>query len=123
MWDFRKVFWSFLTNRKNFMQRNSIQYMVIIEISIKRKETDYINNNLNILPINEELSKLELKKTQMDFDATSLYPSAMRDENSVYPKIESGFWFKLDINVVHVEELNNRTFNQDGNEFAILRMK
>ena len=30
----------------------------------------------------------------MDFDATSLYPSAMCDENSVYPKTESGFVFK-----------------------------
>ena len=34
----------------------------------------------------------------MDFDATSLYPSASNDEISVYPKIESGFPFKLHIN-------------------------
>ena len=36
----------------------------------------------------------------MDFDATNLYPSAMYDENSVYPKIESGFAFKLFMNDV-----------------------
>ena len=27
----------------------------------------------------------------MDFDATCLYPSAMWDEKSVYPKKETGF--------------------------------
>ena len=31
----------------------------------------------------------------MDFDATSLYPSAMYDEKSVYPKIKSGFALNL----------------------------
>ena len=30
----------------------------------------------------------------MDYDATSLYSSAMWDEKSVYPKIENGFAFK-----------------------------
>ena len=30
----------------------------------------------------------------MDFVATSLYHSAIRDENSVSPKIETGFAFK-----------------------------
>ena len=59
----------------------------------------------------------------MDFDATSLYPSAMWDENSVYPKIESGFAFKPHMNNVYVEAFNNQTFNQDGDESAILRIK
>ena len=30
----------------------------------------------------------------MDFDAISLYPSAMGDKNLMYPKIEHGFAFK-----------------------------
>ena len=30
----------------------------------------------------------------MDFDSTSLYPSAMWDEKSVYLKIETGFALK-----------------------------
>ena len=59
----------------------------------------------------------------MDYDATSPYPSAMWDENSVYPKIESGFAFKPHMNNVYVETFNNQTFNQDGDEFAILRIK
>ena len=59
----------------------------------------------------------------MDFDAASLYPSAMWDENSVYPKIETGFAFKPHMNIVYVEAFNNQTFNQDGDESAILRIK
>ena len=56
----------------------------------------------------------------MDYDAKSLYPSAMWDENSVYPKIETGLTLKTDLNDVYLEAFNNQTFNQDGDEFAIL---
>ena len=49
------------------------EYRNIIQI----EKAKYINNKLNILPIRERLSKLDLNKTQMDYDATSLYPSAM----------------------------------------------
>ena len=59
----------------------------------------------------------------MDFDATSLYPSAMWDENSVNPKIGTGFAFKPDMNDVYVEAVNIRTFNEDGDESAILTIK
>ena len=47
----------------------------------------------------------------------------MWDHNSVYPKIESGFCFKPDMNDVYVEVFNNQTFNQDGDESAILGIK
>ena len=50
-------------------------------------KTDFINKKLIMLPSHKELSKLDSNTTQMDFDATSLYPSAMWDENSVYPKL------------------------------------
>ena len=59
----------------------------------------------------------------MHFNATSLYPSAMYNEKSVYPKVESGFAFKLYMNIVYVEAFNIQTFNQDGNESAILKIK
>ena len=59
----------------------------------------------------------------MDFDATSLYPNAMWDEKSVYPKTKTGFAFKPHMNVVYVEAFNNQTFNQDGDESAKLRKK
>ena len=59
----------------------------------------------------------------MDFDATSLYPNAMYDENSVYPKIESGFAFKPYMNDVYVKSFNDQTFNQDADESAITKLK
>ena len=76
-----------------------------------------------MLSIHKELSKLDSSKTQMDFDETSFYPSAMWDENSVYPKIETGFAFKPHMNHVYVGAFNTQTFNQDGDESAILRLK
>ena len=76
-----------------------------------------------MLSNHKELSKLNSNKTQMDFDATSLYPSAMWDEKSVYPKIETGFVFKPDMNDVYVEAFNNQSFNEDGEESAILTIK
>ena len=39
------------------------------------------------------LKKIKFTDVMMDFDATSLYTSALYDEKSVYPKIESGFAF------------------------------
>ena len=65
-----------------------------------KEKTEYINNKLNMLPIHEELSKLDLNETQLDYDATNLYRHAMWDQNSVNPKKESGFVFKPDMNDV-----------------------
>ena len=89
----------------------------------EEERTENINKELNKLPIHKKLQKLNLNDVMMDFDATSLYPSAMWDENSVYPKTESGFAFKPHMNNVYVEAFNNQTFNQDGDESAILRIK
>ena len=55
----------------------------------------------------------------MDFDATCLYPSAMYNEKSVSPKLESDFAFKPHMNDVYVEAFNNQTYHQVGNESAI----
>ena len=59
----------------------------------------------------------------MDFDATSFYPSAMWEEDPVYPKTETGFDFKPDKNDVYVEAFNDKTFNQNDNESPILTIK
>ena len=89
----------------------------------EKEKTDYINKKLNKLAIHKKLSKLYSYKTQMDFDATSLYPSAMWDQNSVYPKKETGFVFKPHTNDIYIEAFNNQTFNEDGDESAILTIK
>ena len=87
----------------------------------EEERTEHINRELNKLPIHKKLQKLDVNDVMMDFDATSLYPSAMWDEKSVYPKIESGFAFKPHMNNVYVEAFNNQTFNEDGDESAILK--
>ena len=56
----------------------------------------------------------------MDFDATSLYPSAMWDKDSVYPKIESRVAFEPHMKKTFA--FNNQTFNQDADKSAILRI-
>ena len=89
----------------------------------EEERTDHINKELNKLAIHKKLQKLNFNDVMMDFDATSLYPSAMWDEKSVYPKIETGFAFKPHMNNVYVEAFNNQTFNQDGDESAFLRRK
>ena len=57
----------------------------------------------------------------MDFHATSLYPFAVYDERSVYPKIETGCAFKPHMNNVYAKAFNDQTFNQNVNESAILK--
>ena len=89
----------------------------------EEERTEHNNKELNKLPLNKILQKLNFDDVMMDFGATSLYPSAMWDENSVYPKIESGFAFEPHKNIVYVEAFNNQTFNQVGHESAILRIK
>ena len=58
-----------------------------------------------------------------DFDSTSLYPSAMYGDISLYPKIETGFAFKPHMNDVYVKLFNDQIFNQDGDQCAILKLK
>ena len=91
--------------------------------NIQTDKTDFINNKLNLLAIQEHFSKLDINNIQMDFDATCLYPSAIWDENSVYLKIETGFVFKPHMNDVYGEAFKIQNFNQDGNESAILKIK
>ena len=49
----------------------------------QKERNKYINNQLSKLPLHEQLQKLNLNDDMMDFDATSLYLSAMWDQNSV----------------------------------------
>ena len=113
-----------------FLNKYEIQYTKEFDSNyddyreIDQKETEkYVNRKLNMLSIHKKFFKLDSNKTQMDFDATSLYPSAMWDENSVYPKIETGFAFKPHMNHVYVEAFIKQTFNQDGDGSAILTIK
>ena len=55
-----------------------------------------------------------------DFDAVSLYPSAMGDEKSIYPRIETGYAFTEDMKDELLEKFNNQNFSKGS---AILKIK
>ena len=79
----------------------------------------YINEKLSQLPIHDKLKKLDINDVLMNFDATSLYPSAMWDNESIYPRIESGYHFTPDMNDEIVQKFNTQTFTQGS---AILKV-
>ena len=54
-----------------------------------------------------------------DCDAVSLYPSATWDENSNYPRIETGYAFTKDMNNEIVKKFNTGNFTQGS---AVLRI-
>ena len=89
----------------------------------QEERTISINLKLKKIPKLEKLQKLNLNDVMMDFDATSLYPSAIWVENSNHPIKETGFAFKPDMNETYADAFNNQTFNEDGNESVILRIK
>ena len=121
--EFIEKYFKFLNiYEKQYAKEFDSKYDEYRDIDQKEKEK-YVKKKLNMLSIHKELSKLNSNKTQMDFDATSLYPSAMWDENSVYPKIETGFVSKPNMNHVYVVAFNSQTFNEDGDESAILTIK
>ena len=89
----------------------------------QEERTKDINNKLSKLPRHEQLQKLNLDDVIMHFGATSLYPSTMWDIKSVYRKIEIGFSFKPHMNKTYVDAFKNQSYNQDGNESAVLTIK
>ena len=121
--DILEKYFKFLNKyEKEYEKEFNSKYNDYRDIDQEEKQK-YVNKKLNMLPIHKKLSKLDSNKTQMDFDATSLYPSAMWDAKSVYPKIENGFAFKPHMNDVYVEAFNNQSFNENGDESAILTKK
>ena len=121
--DILEKYFEFLNkHEKEYEKEFDSKYNDYRDINPKEKEK-YVDEKLNKLPIHKELSKLDSNKTQMSYDATSLYPSAMWDCNSVYPKIETGFVFKPHMNKTYVEAFNSQTFNEDGDESGILTIK
>ena len=86
----------------------------------EEEKEEFINKKLGNLRLHKLLQRIELVHLLWDFDAVSLYPSAMWDENSIYPRIETGYAFTRDMNNELVEKFNNQTFTQGS---AILKIK
>ena len=81
---------------------------------------NYVKKTLGEFPIHILIQELSLNDLLWDFDAVSLYPSAMSGSKSIYPRIETGYAFKPDMNDELVEKFNNQTFTQGS---AILKIK
>ena len=87
--------------------------------NVEEKEK-YINEKLSELRLHKIIKRIELIHLLWDYDAVSLYPSAMWDEKSIYPRIETGYAYKRDMNDELVEKFNTSNFNQGS---AILKIK
>ena len=87
--------------------------------NVEEKQS-YINEKLSELRLHKIIKRSELIHLLWDFDAVSLYPSAMWDEKSIYPRIETGYAYTRDMNDELVEKFNTRNFNQGS---AILKIK
>ena len=81
---------------------------------------NFINKKLSELPIHQFLQRLSLIDLMWDCDCVSLYPSAMWDKKSIYPRIETGYAVTKDMIDVLVEMFNNQTFTKG---YAILKVK
>ena len=80
----------------------------------------YIIQKLSSLRLHKLLQRLELVHLLWDFDANSLYPSAMWDEKSIDPKIETGYAYTRDMNEELVNKFNTGNFIQGS---AFLKIK
>ena len=56
-----------------------------------RKRKKSINEKLGKLPIHQRIKQIELDELLWVFDAVSLHPSAIWDENSFFPQTETGY--------------------------------
>ena len=103
---------------KVFEKEYEDQFNEYRDENIEYKEK-YINEKLSDLPIHQLIGQLKTIELLWDFDCVSVYPSAMWDKNSVYPKIETGYAFTRDMNDELVEKFYNETFTQGSAIFKI----
>ena len=104
---------------KIFQKEYESQFNDYRDENLEEKE-QYNNKKLSQLPIHQLLKQLQFIDLLWDFDCTSLYPSAMWDKSSIYPKIQTGNPFTPDMNDELVTKFNNQTFTLRS---AILKIK
>ena len=104
---------------KNFEKEYESKFNCYRDEDEEEKEK-YINGNLSQLPVHQLLKQSSLNDLLWSFDGNSLYPSAMWDENSISPKIETGYVFTPDMNDELVEKFNTSKFTRGS---AILKIK
>ena len=104
---------------KIFEKEYEIQFNDYRDGDIEEKEK-YINEKLSEPRLHKIIKRIELIELLWDFDAVSLYPTATWDENSIYPRIETGYAYMRDMNDTFVEMFNNQTFTRGS---AILKIQ
>ena len=71
-----------------------------------------MNEKISKLPNHQLKQQIKIDEILWDFDAVNFYPSAEWDDNSIYPRIETGYVYTEDTNDELVEKLNTIKFNQ-----------
>ena len=104
---------------KKFEKEYENQFDDYRDENIEEKDK-YINEKFSQLPIHQLIKQIKLVHLLWDFHAVSLYPSAMWDEKSIYPRIETGYAYSPNMNNELVEKFNNQNFTQGS---AILKIK
>ena len=93
--------------------------LTILDIKMKKKKKSLSVKDCQ-LPIHQLIKQIKLDELLGDFAAVSLYLSAIRDKNSIYPITETGYAFTEDLNDQLVKNFNTVKFNQRS---AILKIK
>ena len=77
-----------------------------------REEKKIVNEKLGKLPIHQLSKQIKLYELLRDFDAVSLYPSAMWDEKRIYTRIEIRYAFTREMNKELAKKINTVNFTQ-----------
>ena len=64
----------------------------------KKKLDKSLEKQLGELEISKELQNINKDDSVVSYDYNSLYPSAQIDKNSTWPKVETTYPFKKDMN-------------------------
>ena len=111
--------WNINKHFKNFEKEYEDHLDDYRDENVEEKEK-YIYEKLGSLRLHKIIKRIELIHLLWDFDAVSLYPSAMWDGKSIYPRMETGYAFTKDMNDELVDKLNSGNFIQ---RCAILKIK
>ena len=104
---------------KNFEEEYENQFNDYRGKNLEEKQ-NYISEKLGELPIHQLLRQLKINELLWEYDCVSLYPSALWDKNSNYPKIETGYVFEKHMIDELIEKIKNQTCTQGS---AILKIK
>ena len=114
-----KPTWNKKTIILKSLKKNMEVNLTIIDMKILKKKEKYMNEKLSNFRLHKIIKRIEMIHLLWDFDAVSLYPSAMLDPKSICPKIETAYAFTKNMNDDIVEKFNKIKFKQGCTFFKI----